>query len=513
MKKNKIKNTIIAVSLAATMTFPAVTSLSSALIANADYSMSFIDDTDNNNFINIDESRIMIDRTFYSSNEREFSVQTSDRLESGFRARTKNGRFIVSSQKVDVPALDLFSISFVIHGDNLVRSNIEDLQLTVHFFYNDKDNYKGYKPSEVKRTAGNTYRITYSNIIAYGTSFSLYTQEIKNVDNISCTNAKITPIADDDNYCKLDVTTPSGENLLIRMKAQRAEYEPLVTRGKMYNWAKMLCVYANSLSQLTGVQLDTLFMNFDHPYGIDGMEGSTTGFSSSTRINETYLYDTGILAADKYGYVAFNEGTSDAERRQMNTGNDILTWSVLHEVAHAYALRVDSNGIENNYIFNDEYLTNVRGLTAMYICDNLHDTDVHYQIYDEDYYGKYNEIAHTVNSIFPCHFYQFASNLAGFDWEQLKTFFEASSDNDPNYDVSREVAILLNDYIDMDIPLSEEYLRMANTFRKLMVLRNGAYNRENFIEFMNATSFDSNLIREIVLFLGFDKKTAFTFNN
>ena len=104
-----------------------------------------------------------------------------------------------------------------------------------------------------------------------------------------------------------------------------------------------------------------------------------------------------------------------------------------------------------------------------------------------------------------CELFGFASGLGFMSWEQLESFFAAESDNDPGFVVSRGVAQKINQFIGMNVPLSERYLKFANTIRKLMVLENnGVYDESKFTSFMRE-KFPKDLVRTIVTYQGLDQ--------
>ena len=162
-------------------------------------------------------------------------------------------------------------------------------------------------------------------------------------------------------------------------------------------------------------------------------------------------------------------------------------------------IKVNSNGTF------DEYLTNVRGITAIQNCDNLRNTEIVFETVG--YSGKYNTMAndvytHNLND----YKFEFASDLSYFPWEQLEEYFAATSDNDPDLIESKLVAKKINEFIGMDVPLSKNYLKFANTIRKLMKLNNnGVYDECKFNRFM-IEYFSKDLIKGLVKELKFDQE-------
>lgn len=57
----------------------------------------------------------------------------------------------------------------------------------------------------------------------------------------------------------------------------------------------------------------------------------------------------------------------------------------------------------------------------------------------------------------------------------------------------------------MDVPVTNnDYLKMANSFRKLMILEKGRNDKDKFSSFMR-NKFSKDMIRFIVEFLGYNK--------
>lgn len=208
---------------------------------------------------------------------------------------------------------------------------------------------------------------------------------------------------------------------------------------------------------------------------------------------------------------------SRSQCKQIANGRNVITWSVMHELAHSYCCGYAINGrplvFDSDYKFNDEYFTNARGLTAIYNCDNLRDTDIHfhYENKDEgicvDLYNKYDNIAQDVCTYYTndYYFFKFAFGLTKIGWDNLETFFAANTDNVSDLSECKDVARVLNDYIGINVPVTNnDYLKMANSFRKLMILEKGSYDKDKFSSFMR-NKFSKDMIRFIVEFLGYNK--------
>ena len=123
-------------------------------------------------------------------------------------------------------------------------------------------------------------------------------------------------------------------------------------------------MYANSLSKTTGVKHETLYICLDHPE----VPGAPS-FSANGQVNSI---------CDKFGYVGFGKGLTGEELKHISSGNDVITWTAMHEIAHSYACYVNPSTFLDKYGFADDFLTNIRGMTAIQNCDNLHNTKIYY---------------------------------------------------------------------------------------------------------------------------------------
>ena len=473
MKTNKFKKAILAVTLAALIVMPTTSFAGTGMTANATTNAPFCADTDGNGAYNIRENLIYVSRSWYEATESKVSVSATNK-ERG-NTITDNGKRIVSNGEITgLQPLAKYAVNFDVYGADLVEADFKDLGFIFEFKnHNSGKAIARIIPSVVPDTLdGHKFHVSFE-FVAKGISCTFKSELIPKLDIATEAEATIQAVPENEDFYKIEAKPADGEKLFIRIK-----YDPSISWGKMEQWAKRLCVYANSLSKTTGVNLGTLYMDFDY-------EGDEYGVSINSYIS---------IYPGENGYVGFSPDASDKERMDITSGRNVITWSALHEMAHSYGANTYSE-FENNYIFRqpekdgkkrisfDEYLTNARGLTAIQNCDNLHNTDVHYRHYYDpknnyyiDYYGKYNEIAQTVAYVYPNNYFEYAKNLTiNFTWEELEEFFAAESDNDPDFVASREVAKWLNDKLDMNIPYTENYLKFANNFRKLAVIKYGNY--------------------------------------
>ncbi len=495
MKKINLKKTLLAVTLAASMAVPTASFAGAAMTANAASNVPFCADTDGNGAYNIRENLIYVSRSWYEASARSFPVTTTNLARGRYPQHDK--KYIITNGDIeDLQIFGKYVVNIVVYGNDLVESDLENLSFNVDCPKNGKSSTTTCHPT-VTQDAADPHKFHVSfEFIAESDTCSFTSNAIMKSNVFTSTTGSVTATLDNEDYYKIEARPADGEKLFIKMK-----YDPSISWGKMENWARRLCVYANSLSKTTGVTLDTLYMNFD----VKKPENSNAYAISDN--------DTMSLGEGKYGYVCFYEDASDAERDDIATGRNVITWTALHEMAHSYACRTNSE-FEKNYIFCqpkegdkpgfwfDEYLTNARGLTAIQNCDNLRNTDINYN----EHYEKYDEIAHTVARDCPNDkMMEFASNLTYMPWDVLEAYFAAESDNDTDFVESTAVARKMNEYLEMDIPLTENYLKFVNNLRKLMVLKKGAYDETKFTGFLRSSHFTLNYWRGLVTDLKLDQ--------
>ena len=487
MKTNKLKKTILAVSLSAAIAIPTATSWGTAMTVHAASNLPFCADTDNNGAYNFQEDQISVSKSYYRARTNTISLDVTE----GLNGRIREGSFYVVSngEITNLQPLAKYVLRFNISGDNISESDINRITLSLRFKTGDKGSLQKIEPSMINEINKNTYAVSF-DFIAYGESVSFNTNRFSD-PTIKCSTAAITAPLDNEEFCMIEVKPTDGEKLFIRMKYIDDDNDGIddndkISWDKIETWAKRLCIYANSLNMTTDVQLDTLFMEFDY------FECPYHAFSYNILINEDN---------DKYGYVAFNQYATKDVKQQIKSGNNSITWVELHEMAHSYGVKPS---FADNYRFSDEYFTNARGITAIQNCDNLRGTDIVFET--GGFSRKYDNMLHDIYTNDPkCELFGFASGLGFMSWEQLESFFAAESDNDPGFVVSRGVAQKINQFIGMNVPLSERYLKFANTIRKLMVLENnGVYDESKFTSFMRE-KFPKDLVRTIVTYQGLDQ--------
>ena len=501
MKKINLKKTLLAVTLAASMAVPTASFAGAAMTVNAASNVPFCADTDGNGAYNICESQIYVSRSWYDTSVHTFPV-TTDNVSDENQIQMDTKYIISNGEITDLQFLANYVVNLDVCGDDLVKSDLDGLTFDVDCLRDGEESIKKCKASVTPdATDAHIFHVSFE-FVADSDICSFRSSPISKTNISANLTGTIQATQDMEDFYKIEAIPADGEKLFIKIKN-----DPSISWGKMEKWARRLCVYANSLSKTTGVNLDTLYMEFDLDKNAEnGIPPQ--GFSSNWTMR---------CGEGKYGYVGFYDSASYNEREQIATGKNVITDTVLHEMSHSYAYYVKSE-FEKNYIFNqpkegdkpwfsfDEYLTDARGLTAIQNCDNLRDTEIE----SRNIYGKYDEIMHILDEKYHAnnHNYlpndiKFASKLTYLDWNILEAYFAAESDNDTNLAISKVAARNLNKYMGIPVPLTENYLKFANTFRKLTILKKGAYSLTKFNSFMEEADFTVDFMRTLVTELRF----------
>ena len=463
MKINKLTKAVLATTLAASIVIPIIISDSSIMSYSAS-TKPFCEDTDNNGSLNIDDSQINVNVKKYYPAGQNIKVKSN---------KTEDGIFFSSNTKINnIRMFDRSIITLRLKGTNLTKDNLDKFKITVTYYYQGTQSKITYdKPLiDVVDETNNEYELKY-DIISRGEAFEFTTTALSDIDEFSCTQAYMSPKDDAGDYYQVDVKTPNGENVFISIKNDgtvKAEY--------MKKWAKRICMYINSLSKMTGIKHETFFICFNHP-----TNPGVVGYSANWDIDEQM---------NKYGFVAIGFDASNIEIERMRNGYDELTWTVMHEIAHSYCIGAKPVNYDSNYSFDDDYVTNIRGITAIQNCDNLHGTKILFEFGGRTYYNTYDKIFSDMKEYinlpviqYPCGFAKIARD---YSWETLEKFFAATSDNDINRKESKDAAQLLNAALDMNVPLSSDlYIRFVNNLRKLQSLCWNGYNKYSFISFVD----------------------------
>ncbi|MBP1566123.1 MAG: dockerin type I repeat-containing protein [Oscillospiraceae bacterium] len=213
-------------------------------------------------------------------------------------------------------------------------------------------------------------------------------------------SAKLIPNTNDEYYTI--ETTSNGDDLYACVP-----YDKNVSTETYKKWAKRVCLYMNSLKDVTNVSYDKLFLSFRYAH----MPKDAGAYCSSVSdLNETPFVTYGVFA---------NEVFNNVLKSDINS----IEWVELHEISHAYRIGDD---FSENYIYNDEVYTNLRGLTAIQNCDAIRNLKI---IYEDATYKNYTRAYGDERSSDDYHFnmgkkYVNCIHNLSSDWTIFEDFFK-----------------------------------------------------------------------------------------
>lgn len=411
---------------------------------------------------------------------------------------------VISYQGIRCIPLTKAQITVNVQGKNLSSSSLNSTTITVESKIGTKKNQQTYKCSKITAKSNNSFDLVY-DVMTQGTEINITTSPINNLTSAgSITYESNEPY----NYYFIEATAPGADRLYIKFRNTGT------SQTYISNWAKRLCMYANSLSDITGMKLDTLYICFDdfaNTYGCP--------FSCNARFNPS---------CDKYGYVSMPTSFTADELNNINTG---ISWTLLHEIAHSYCVYVDSSKFWKNCVpvypkggyQDDDFFTNLRGLTAIQNCYNLRNTTIWIRNSGTIKKGKYTEIAYQVatpgnedwtNSEWL--YYTFVKKLlnttkSDYDWKVLKSVFavkklDGSAAADYSYTSTENINTLkwINKWLNKSYPTSTNYtdlLRMTNFLRRLYKVQRGEQlNETDFISFLD-NQFSKSYIQNVYSYM------------
>lgn len=267
--------------------------------------------------------------------------------------------------------------------------------------------------------------------LSYGNSYSanIYiprayrkTTEVKEI--------KITGNSFD--YYRIMATPPTGEKIYAVMPKKDANGSYL-NQDKIARWSKDLCLLANSLKELTGSSMDTIFI-IPNDYTPKPAEV----FACSSNYTWDKIGASSNNMNDKYDLITLGTGAIKLERdmiKSINTSSSTgaINKYLTHEMGHAYAnFSGDNFGPDFNYsciearakeglATADENYTNVRALTAMNNCTNLKN----YKIKDNAKLLSIASVYDSGDTTFTFYFNQVLIKKIGFD--RLEKFYSGAS--------------------------------------------------------------------------------------
>lgn len=391
-------------------------------------------------------------------------------------------------------------------------------------------------PTSVEKISNDRYTITY-NFESFGDTLTLETSPVSDIKSVRCV------LKEDPNFLSVQIRAPQGYDSFVATVPKKSG----VTNSAIKNWARNNCLFLNSLSDITGIKKNTVFVEF---YG--------GGYCNNNKLDTSFY--------DKYSFVSLDTNATNAIISYWKSWNEnqppVMIQEELHEYAHVYSLDYEKytsestsppgydseiysynnekyrrNNFSNFYNMNaDDIFTNVRGITAIQHCYNLRNklylsstnkkgeahTYCKYDTFLQEYleyidttHRNWREAENVVND-YRAHW--FNATIAKITvernaWEPLKLFFKGEAPSKITDDVYKDFGIYLfgnnstkfkginwdlSDKISYpsDIVRSEEKVKLVNTTYKLWQLFNyeSEPNKYAFEAFLN-NYFDKDLLR------------------
>ncbi len=431
----------------------------------------FISDTDYNNALNIDESQITVTTKTYKNAGKQIPHVVNEHVYADGRTEKR----IECNSKITSSLFEKATITVNVSGINISSrgvNTINNMELNVTYYLNGYSNVVTYKPSNVIKKSTKSYNVEYE-VFTLGTSFTYSTSIVNNgIANVSCNYAAYA--GHSSNYKRVDVKSPNGENFVIYIRN-----DSRISTTELTNWAKRMSMLSNSLSKMTGVKLKTTYIVFDDP------DSNTYAYATNGKIIDGNSYN---------GYIGLNEEGTDEVLASIATGKNEITWGLMHELSHCYDTETSSHnqyyGFWNNNNCFDEYVTNMRALTAIQNCDNLRSMNINYT--DNNIVGKYDKILKLINPPVTDPMFHYAlklSNIANtYGWDKLEKYFAATSDNSYTNTENKSAAAVVNEICGTSFSTSNnyEFLKFVNSLRKIYKLSwsHTTFEKNSFKEFV-----------------------------
>ena len=255
------------------------------------------------------------------------------------------------------------------------------------------------------------------NIISYGEKIS-YKLGFTRTNNSSIKITSGSLSTANVNYYMV-TTEYNGENI-------QAIVPNKIHAATARTWAKRTCQMVNSLSDVTGMKKETVYIVFNDP---------------ATSCPQCH---NAVISNDYYSpTVRLTTSSSNAVVNAAKKGN--MDWGEMHEISHAYSFKglvTDKSGnaerkFVDNYCHNlDDIHTNVRALTAMQNCNQLRNIKVYIEnntAKGGTYLTAMNVLTNPSNGVAKDEsLFILADKYVDFaikyGWDNLETFFKATGD-------------------------------------------------------------------------------------
>ncbi len=411
--------------------------------------------------MNVDNTRIVIDKEQIITEISPYNTS----VKSVDYNLNKN---IIRCSNVPCEMLDRVVLAIGVTADSgLTTEKLQNINIYLDQTLNGADcAQRKLFPSEIVEISENEYEIQY-NIVSYGTDFSITSAYFSEVENLAVSHFSYIPVSG--GYVKAQAKTPDGENLFVSVRKD-------INEKIFCEWLKSITMYINSLKDVTGFSRGTMYMFMDDAECVNP-------YSANYKLDQKEEIN---------GFTTFSLSATDEVLDFMETNPHSITWCILHELSHSYACHIANNSFDTNYNYHDEVHTNVRGITALQNCDNLHDM----LILDGEAVGTYNDIYSKRNPDSNDFLFYMAKKTAEigtkYGWNKLKFFLSADthfSDYDHSYNCENNLAAadVLKNYLNLDVSVTNpEYLKFVNVLHRLYMLcwDHPEFNAEAFEKFI-----------------------------
>lgn len=227
------------------------------------------------------------------------------------------------------------------------------------------------KPTSVQKNSDGSFTITY-NFESFGNTLTLKTSSVSNIKFVR------SILKEDPKFLSVQIRAPQGYDSFVATVPKKSD----VTNLAIENWARNNCLFLNSLSDITGIKKNTVFVEF---YG-------GGGYCNNDKLDTSFY--------DKYSFVSLDTNATNAiisYWKSWDKNQPVMLQEELHEYAHVYSIDYEKytsestshpgydsviysynnekyrrNNFSNFYNMNaDDIFTNVRGITAIQHCYNL----------------------------------------------------------------------------------------------------------------------------------------------
>ncbi len=457
MKKMNLKKSIAALSAAAMVMCPMALNMASSTMPV--YAASFISAPNSDGAITIDESQIQVKVTPYN-----------------FAPKVEEEANVVNKPAFHELTYSLSNLP-ILGGDIQISMNISttaseksmrSFRLNCRSYLDSKNiTNKTYTPESVTKRSNGSYDLVFR--------FPCVGNRLVMTSTYLCSDHYVNSASYYTNaaqYLTVSATCPNGENILARIPRSTASDAQIKT------WAKRMCVYANSLKDVTGISRGTVLLNFDdmmaEPDETVGRKGAY-GFYDST------------LSSSEYAYTGYCIHASSDAIDTITSNRNEMTWALMHEISHAYC----GGNFDKYYNYSDEVNTNVRGLTAIQNCTNLRNMNLRMLDGTADTYRGIMTFNTALDSDPLMAMAKQTIRLGHlYGWDALEKYLKADSGTEYNTDENKAAAEALITRLNLNVTTSStRFMKLVNNLRAIYkndIFYATQFNANSFASFVEA---------------------------